>query len=82
MALSREEIHTELAAIVEDLMGVPAAEVTLEKSFTDDLDVDSLGMVEIAQAAQDKFGAPIPDDEIANLKTVGDVVEYLAKTLA
>lgn len=79
--MSREEVHAALAEIVEDLMGVPAAEVTAEKSFTDDLDVDSLGMVEIAQAAQDKFGVPIPDEEIANLKTVGDVVEYIVKTL-
>ena len=48
------------------------ADVTAEKSFTDDLDVDSLSMVEIAIAAEDKFGVEIPDDELGNLKTVGD----------
>jgi acyl carrier protein len=50
-----------------------------DKSFTDDLDVDSLSMVEVAMAAQDKFGVTIPDEEIKNLKTVGDAVGYIAK---
>ena len=44
----------------------------------DDLDIDSLSMVEIAVQAEDKFGVKIPDDELANLKTVGDAVNYIA----
>jgi len=52
--------------------------VTIEKSFVDDLDIDSLSMVEIAVQAEDKFGVKIPDDELANLKTVGDAVNYIA----
>ena len=55
------------------------ADVTAEKSFTDDLDVDSLSMVEIAVAAEDKFGVKIPDDELGNLKTVGDAVSFIEK---
>jgi acyl carrier protein len=51
--------------------------VAPEKSFVDDLDIDSLSMVEIAVAAQDKFGVEIPDDELKNLKTVKDVVVYV-----
>jgi acyl carrier protein len=51
--------------------------VAPEKSFVDDLDIDSLSMVEIAVAAQDKFGVEIPDDELKNLKTVKDVVAYV-----
>lgn len=43
----------------------------------DDLDIDSLSMVEIAVQAEDKFGVKIPDDELANLKTVGDAVNYI-----
>jgi acyl carrier protein len=50
----------------------------MEKSFTDDLDIDSLSMVEIVQAAEDKFGVSIPDDEVKNLKTVGDAVTFIA----
>jgi len=74
-----EEILAGLAEIVEEVAGVEADEVTAEKSFVDDLDIDSLSMVEIAVQAEDKFGVKIPDDELANLKTVGDAVDYIAK---
>lgn len=67
-----------LAEIVEEVAGVAKDEVTPEKSFVDDLDIDSLSMVEIAVQAEDKFGVKIPDDELANLKTVGDAVNYVA----
>ncbi|HEX5115242.1 MAG TPA: acyl carrier protein [Pseudonocardiaceae bacterium] len=76
--MANEEIEKELAAIVEEIAGVAAADVTPEKSFVDDLDIDSLSMVEIAVQAEDKFGVKIPDDELANLKTVGDAVNYIA----
>jgi acyl carrier protein len=56
--------------------------VTIDKSFTEDLDVDSLSMVEIALAAEERFGVKIPDDELANLKTVGDAVTYIEKAQA
>jgi len=72
-----KEIHQGLAEIVEEVAGIDAAEVTPEKSFVDDLDIDSLSMVEIAVQAEDKFGVKIPDDELANLKTVGDAVNYI-----
>ncbi|WP_020495317.1 MULTISPECIES: acyl carrier protein [Sciscionella] len=76
---SNEEILSGLGEIVEEVAGVSADEVTEEKSFVDDLDIDSLSMVEIAVQAEDKFGVKIPDDELANLKTVGDAVSYVAK---
>ncbi|MFI9456305.1 acyl carrier protein [Amycolatopsis sp. NPDC052450] len=67
-----------LAEIVEEVAGVAQDDVTAEKSFVDDLDIDSLSMVEIAVQAEDKFGVKIPDDELANLKTVGDAVNYVS----
>jgi acyl carrier protein len=73
------EILEGLGEIVEEIAGVPAAEVTPNKSFVDDLDIDSLSMVEIAVAAQDKFGVEIPDDQLKDLKTVQDVVNFVAK---
>jgi acyl carrier protein len=76
---SKEEILAGLGEIVEEVAGVAADEVTEDKSFVDDLDIDSLSMVEIAVQAEDKFGVKIPDDELANLKTVGDAVNYVAK---
>jgi acyl carrier protein len=74
---SDQEILSGLGDIIEEIAGVPAADVTPEKSFVDDLDIDSLSMVEIAVAAQDQFGVEIPDDELKNLKTVKDVVVYV-----
>ena len=52
--------------------------MTADKTFVDDLDIDSLSMVEIAVQAEDKFGVKIPDDQLAELKTVGDAVDYIA----
>jgi acyl carrier protein len=77
--VSNEDILSGLAEIVEEIAGVEAAEVTADKSFVDDLDIDSLSMVEIAVQAEDKFGVKIPDDQLAELKTVGDAVDYIAK---
>jgi acyl carrier protein len=74
MAITEPEILAGLGEIVDE---VPADQVTPEKSFVDDLDIDSLSMVEIAVAAQDKFGVEIPDDQLKNLKTVQDVVNYV-----
>ena len=79
MAMTDSEILTGLGEIVDEVAGVPADQVTPEKSFVDDLDVDSLSMVEIAVAAQDKFGVEIPDDQLKDLKTVQDVIDYVKK---
>jgi len=73
------EVLAGLAEIVEEVAGVEPSDVTPEKSFTDDLDIDSLSMVEIAVQAEDKFGVKIPDDELANLKTVADAVGYIER---
>jgi acyl carrier protein len=74
---TKTDILNDLAAIVEDVAGVDAADVQLDKEFIGDLDVDSLSMVEIVVAAEEKFGVRIPDDEVKNLKTVGDAVDYI-----
>ena len=73
-----EEVRTDLAEIVNEVAGVPATDVQLDKSFTDDLDVDSLSMVEVVVAAESKFGVKIPDDQVKNLKTVGDAISFIA----
>ena len=65
--------------MLDSASGIDADEVTPDKSFVDDLDIDSLSMVEIAVAAQDKFGVEIPDDELKNLKTVQDVIDYVRR---
>ena len=77
--MSEQDILSGLAEIVNEVTGEPAADVQPGKSFTDDLDIDSLSMVEVVMAAEDKFGVKIPDDDVKNLKTVGDAVTYIAK---
>ena len=79
---STEEIRSDLAEIVNEVTGIPADDVQLDKSFTDDLDVDSLSMVEVVVAAEEKFSVRIPDDAVKDLKTVGDAVTYIEKAQA
>ena len=77
MAHSEQEILTGLAEIVNEETGLPVETVELQKSFTDDLDIDSLSMMTIVVNAEEKFGVRIPDDDVKNLKTVGDAVSYI-----
>jgi acyl carrier protein len=77
--VSQQEILAGLAQIVNEIAGVPVGDISLDKSFIDDLDVDSLSMVEIATAAEDQFGVRIPDEDLKDLKTVGDAVSYIEK---
>ena len=76
---STEEIRSGLADIVNEIAGVPAEDVQMDKSFTEDLDIDSLSMVEVVVAAEEKFGVKIPDDEVKNLTTVGDAVAFIER---
>ena len=76
---SREEIIAGLAEILEEVAGVQPDDVAEDKSFTEDLDVDSLSMVEVVVAAEEKFDVKIPDDEVKNLKTVGDAVAFIER---
>lgn len=77
-----EQILSGLAEIVNEVAGVPVADVQLDKSFVDDLDIDSLSMVEVVMAAEDKWDVKIPDSEVKNLRTVGDAVTYIATATA
>ena len=77
--MTDQEILAGLGEIIEEIAGVPADEVDPSKSFADDLDIDSLSMVEIAVAAQDKFGVEIPDDQLKDLVTVQDVINFVGK---
>ena len=75
--MTDQEILDTLRSIVNEIAGVAEADIQLDKSFVDDLDVDSRSMVEISMAAEEKFGVSIPDSELKNLKTVADVVNFV-----
>ena len=77
MAFTAEEVRQGLAELVSEIAGVDAGLVETGASFVEDLDVDSLAMVEIIVGCEEKFGVAIPDSESKNLKTVGDAVDYI-----
>jgi len=77
----KDEILAGMSEILLEVADVAPEQVTEEKSFTEDLDVDSLSMVEVAMAAEEKFGVKIPDEKLAELKTVGDAVTYIQQNL-
>ena len=75
--MNESEIQSGLAEILGEVAGVNEADVSPEKSFIDDLDVDSLSMVEVVVAAEERFNVRIPDDDAAKLSTVGDALDYI-----
>ncbi|WP_150462922.1 acyl carrier protein [Nesterenkonia ebinurensis] len=74
----KNEILAGLAEIVEEETGLETEEIQLDKSFTEDLDIDSISMMTIVVNAEEKFDVKIPDEEVKNLTTVGDAVDYIA----
>ena len=79
MAVTKEAALSGLAELVNEETGIPADSVALDKSFTDDLDIDSLSMMTIVMNAEEKFDVKIPDDQVANLKTVEDAVDFIVE---
>jgi acyl carrier protein len=77
MALSQTEVLAGLAEIVNEETGIATDAVALEKHVTNDLDIDSISMMTIVVNCEDKFGVKIPDEEVKNLETVGDAVNFI-----
>lgn len=67
----------EIKAIVVDRLGVDAAKVTPEARFREDLEADSLDLVELIMAFEEKFGSEISDEDAQKITTVGQAVEYV-----
>lgn len=64
-------------AIIVDQLGVDAGEVTMEANFRDDLEADSLDLVELIMAFEEEFGGEIKDEDAQKILSVGDAVRYL-----
>ncbi|HLP23340.1 MAG TPA: acyl carrier protein [Microbacteriaceae bacterium] len=77
-----EDVLAGLAEIINDETGIATDTVALDKSFTDDLDIDSISMMTIVVNAEEKFDVKIPDEEVKNLVTVGDAVNYIVSASA
>ena len=82
MALTQDEVLAGLAELVNDETGIAAEAVQMDKSFTDDLDIDSISMMTIVVNAEDKFGVKIPDEKVKDLITVADAVNYITDNQA
>ena len=66
-----------MKSIIAEQLNIDAAEITLESSFKDDLNADSLDLFEMVMALEDNYGVEIPSEDLEKLLTVGDVVNYL-----
>ena len=71
------ETYEEVKAIIVDLLGADEDKVTMEAKFREDLEADSLDLVELIMAFEDKFGSEISDDDAQNITTVGEAVKYV-----
>jgi acyl carrier protein len=77
MAHTTDDILAGLAELINDETGIATDQVEMDKSFTDDLDIDSISMMTIVVNAEEKFDVKIPDDEVKNLLTVKDAVDFI-----
>jgi acyl carrier protein len=75
--MDQKEIFEKVKAIIVDLLGVDEAKITPEARFREDLEADSLDLVELIMKFEDEFGGEISDKEAQEIKTVGQAVEYL-----
>ena len=78
--MTRDEVFAKVKAITVEQLGVDEDEVTLDASFRDDLEADSLDLVELIMAFEEEFGGEISDEEAQQITTVGQAVEYLMAT--
>jgi acyl carrier protein len=72
-------IQKEVIDIIVEQLGVDVADVTLGKSFVEDLNADSLDLTELIMTFEERFGFEISEEDAEKLKTVGDVVDYIEK---
>ena len=79
--MNREEIQSKIIAIAAEQAGVTPEQVTPATHFVNDLNFDSLDVVEFAMEVEDELGLSIPDDQVEKLHTVDDVTNYVTSQL-
>jgi len=79
--MDRGEVSSRLTGVLVSELGLDADKIKDEAHFEEDLDVDSLGVVELLMALEDEFDVKIPDDEAESIVTVGQAVDLVTKKL-
>jgi acyl carrier protein len=79
--MDRAEIEAKLTDLLVDELGIDRDAIEEDARFEEDLDVDSLGVVELLMALEDNFGVKIPDEEAEQITTVGEAVDLVEKKL-
>lgn len=80
--MERSELEEKLMALMSSELEIPREKITLEATFGDDLEVDSLGVVELLMALEDEFGIEIPDEEAEGITTVGEAIDLVQAKLS
>lgn len=75
--MAKEEIFDKLKELVADQLGVEEDEVTMEATMQDDLGADSLDLVDLVMSVEEEFGVKVADEDLENIKTIGDIVNYI-----
>jgi acyl carrier protein len=78
MAASREEIYERVKEVLVEQLGVEEGDISEAASFQEDLDADSLDLVELIMELEDQFGVKISDEDAQGIQTVGHAVDYIA----
>jgi len=79
--MTREEVFEQVKKILVETLSVDEEKVTMEARFQEDLETDSLDLVELVMTMEEKFGLKISDEEAAQIKTVGDAVDFVMARL-
>ena len=75
------DVYAEVKDIIVELLGVDDDKISMEANFRDDLEADSLDIVELIMAFEDKFGSEISDEDAQTISTVGEAVRYIEKQM-
>lgn len=77
---STEEIRTSVAELIHEITGIEPERVQLDKTLVEDLDVDSLSMIEVVVGTEQTLGVRIPDEAVKDLRTVADLVGLIERS--